>query len=145
MNPLFLVELFHVSPTSGQQFETNNSLDIFASNVCKTSLLQYIGSLFKSKLRDMIFLWFWFLWTTKLLTLILHYVRHALLLESFWKWGPNIRQKDCRSRKGFLVLLHLTFLNSIWNTKITFICCPVTWESWTVNSYALVPDSDSNN
>ena len=42
------------------QFETNNSVDIYAPNARKTSLLQHIGLLIKSKLRDMIFIWFSF-------------------------------------------------------------------------------------
>ena len=31
------------------QFDTSNVVDIFASNACKTSLLQHIGVLIKSK------------------------------------------------------------------------------------------------
>ena len=48
MHITFLVRLL--------QFETNNSVDIFASNACKTSLLRHIGLLMKSKTRDMTFL-----------------------------------------------------------------------------------------
>ena len=38
------------------QFETNNPVEIFASDVRKTSLLQHIGLLIKSKLWNMNFL-----------------------------------------------------------------------------------------
>ena len=41
------------------QFETNNSVEFFVSNACKTSLLQHIDFLIKSKFWGVICLWFW--------------------------------------------------------------------------------------
>ena len=48
------VDLFFFE--GGTQFETTNPVDMLTSNACKTSLLQHIGLLIKSKLRDVIFL-----------------------------------------------------------------------------------------
>ena len=57
---LFLFHFF-----SNTQLETNNSMEIFASNTCKIFILQHIGLLIKSKFWNMVFLWFWFLLATK--------------------------------------------------------------------------------
>ena len=43
-----------------RQFETNNSVECFTSNACKTYWF-----IIKIKISDIIFLWFWFLLATK--------------------------------------------------------------------------------